>query len=59
MKDKNNNQSPSLSARMVEPEAIEKLKKRAQDWGLIVNAGVGKVAPPTGPASRKKDGKKK
>jgi hypothetical protein len=48
VKDKNTNQSSSLSARMVEPEEVERLKKRAQDLGLIVNAGADKAAPPTG-----------
>jgi hypothetical protein len=42
-------------ARMVEDKATEKLKKRAQDLGLIVNAGLGKAAKPTG---KKKGGKK-
>ena len=55
MKDKNNQQAPRLSASMVEDEAIEKLKKRARDLGLIVNAGLGKAAKPTG---KKKDSKK-
>ena len=48
MKDKNTEQSSSLSARMVEDDATERLKKRAQDLGLIVNAGAGKESPPTG-----------
>lgn len=39
MKDKNTQQQQSPS--MVEDEATEKLKKRAQDLGLIVNAGAG------------------
>ncbi len=54
MKDKNSQQSPKLSARMVEPEATERLKKRARDLGLIVNAGAadGKEARPAG---KKKD----
>ena len=42
-------------ARMVEDKATEKLKKRAQDLGLIVNAGLGKAAKPTG---KKKGGTK-
>ncbi len=46
MKDKNSQQSPKLSARMVEPEETEKLKKRARDLGLIVNAGSGKEVKP-------------
>ncbi|MEJ7575914.1 MAG: hypothetical protein WKF74_02795 [Pyrinomonadaceae bacterium] len=46
MKDKNNGQSPELSARMVEPEATERLKKRARDLGLIVNARADKATKP-------------
>ncbi len=57
MKDKNSQQSPKLSVRMVEPEETERLKKRARDLGLIVNAGAaaGKEARPAG---KKKDNKK-
>ncbi len=44
-------QSPA----MVEDKATEKLKDKARDLGLIVNAGAGKAADPTG---RKKGGKK-
>jgi hypothetical protein len=55
MKDKNNRQQPPLSSSMVEDKATERLKKRLQDWGLIVNAGAGKSAKPTG----KKEGGKK
>ncbi len=54
MKDKNNGQSPELSARMVEPEATERLKKRARDLGLIVNTGAKVTKPPD-----KKDDSKK
>jgi hypothetical protein len=53
MKSKNNKQ-PSMSASMVEDDATEKLKKRAQDLGLIVNTGVGKA---TKPDTKKKGGK--
>ncbi len=53
MKDKNSQQSPRLSARMVEPDETERLKKRATDLGLIVNA-VSKVAKPTGNKGGKK-----
>jgi hypothetical protein len=53
MKNENNPQSFKLSARMVEPEATEKLKKHARDLGLIVNAGT--VLPLIG----KKDGTNK
>ncbi|MEJ7578670.1 MAG: hypothetical protein WKF74_16860 [Pyrinomonadaceae bacterium] len=54
MKDKNIKESSKLSVRMVEPEATERLKKRARDLGLIVNAGAadGKEARPAG---KKKD----
>ncbi len=55
MKDKNNKQSPPLSARMVEDDATEKLKKRFRDMGLIVNAGVGKADKTT---DQKNGGKK-
>ncbi len=55
MKDKNNKQSSSLSTRMVEPEATERLKKRFRDMGLIVNAGVGKADKTT---DQKNGGKK-
>ena len=49
MKGKNNQQPPPrLSASMVEDKATEKLKKRAQDLGLIVNAGARKPAKPAG-----------
>ncbi len=47
MKDKNKQQSPKFSARMVEPEAMERLKKCARDLGLIVNAGASKATKPT------------
>lgn len=53
MKDKDTNQSPSLSARMVEDDATERLKKRAQDLGLIVNASADKTTPPTGKKKEK------
>ena len=58
MKDKNNSQSPPLSARMVEDDATEKLKKRFRDMGLIINAGVSKAAPPMEPPIQKKGGKR-
>lgn len=44
MKDKNSKQQPHLAPLMVEDKAAEKLKKRAQDLGLIVNASVGKAS---------------
>jgi hypothetical protein len=50
---KGKNQKQTLS--MVEDKATEKLKKRMQDLGLIVNAGAGKPAKPSG---KKKGGKK-
>ena len=60
MKSKNNQhelggQPPQLSPSMVEDKFTEELKKRAQDLGLIVNAGADKVTKPTG---KKKGGKK-
>ncbi len=54
MNDKNNGQSPELSTRMVEPEATERLKKRARDFGLIVNTGAKVTKPP----DKKGDSKK-
>jgi len=54
MKNENTKQSAPLSARMVEDEAAERVKKRLRDMGLIVNAGVGKANQPTG---KKKGGK--
>jgi len=55
MKTRNGQQRPPLSSSMVEDRATERLKKRLRDWGLIVNAGAGKPAKPTG---KKKSGKK-
>lgn len=55
MKDKNNQRQPALSSSMVEDKTTEKLKKRAQDLGLIVNAGADKATRPT---AKKKGGKK-
>lgn len=43
---KDNHDSQQQSPLMVEDKATEKLKKRAQDAGLIVNAGVGKTPKP-------------
>ena len=43
MKDQNKRQSTPLSSSMVEDKAMEKLKKRARDLGLIVNAGSGRA----------------
>ncbi len=37
-----------LAPKMVEDRAMEKLKKRAQDLGLIVNAGADRKVKPTG-----------
>ncbi len=58
MKDNNTEQSSRLSARMVEDEATEKLKKRARDMGLIVNAGAGKTQPKPKAEDKKKGSKK-
>ncbi|MBA2646129.1 MAG: hypothetical protein H0U81_04945 [Pyrinomonadaceae bacterium] len=52
MKDKNNGQ---VSPAMVEDKATERLKDKARDLGLIVNAGVGKKDTP---AKKKQDDKK-
>ncbi len=41
---------------MIEDKATEKLKKRAQDLGLIVNAGADKQKPKP---EKKKESKKK
>ena len=41
MKRKDDQTGPRLA--MVEDKATERLKKRAQDLGLIVNAGAGKA----------------
>ncbi len=35
--------SQAATTQVVDDKATEKIKKRAQDWGLIVNAGVGKA----------------
>ncbi len=55
MKGQNKQQRPPLSSPIVEDDATEKLKKRLQDLGLIINAGGGKPAKPKG---KKKRGKK-
>ena len=44
---KNNQQESRLAPKMVEDKATEKLKKRAQDLGLIVNAGADQTTKPT------------
>ncbi|HEX7173720.1 MAG TPA: hypothetical protein VF240_00360 [Pyrinomonadaceae bacterium] len=54
MKNKDGQNGPRLA--MVEDKATERLKKRAQDLGLIVNAGIGKI---TEQADKKKDGARK
>jgi hypothetical protein len=55
MKGKDDQRQPPPSPSIVEDKATERLKKRLQDWGLIVNAGAGKPAKPAG----KKEGGKK
>jgi len=55
MKNERTKESAPLSARMVEDETAERVKKRLRDMGLIVNAGVGKATIPMG---KKKGGKK-
>jgi hypothetical protein len=54
MKNENTKESTPLSARMVEDETAERMKKRLRDMGLIVNAGLGKAVKP----SDKKKGEK-
>ena len=56
MKGKKDRHAKRLSPMIVEDKATEKLKKRAQDLGLIVNAGTGKAAKPAG---KKEDSRKK
>jgi hypothetical protein len=48
MKDKYDRNGARLAPAMVEDKATERLKKRAQDLGLIVNAGADKAAKPAG-----------
>lgn len=55
MKAKHDQRKPLLSSSMVEDKSTERLKKRLQEWGLIVNAGAGKSAKPT---AKKKGGKR-
>ena len=43
---------------MVEDEATEKLKKRARDLGLIVNANYGKATPKSAGEGKEKEGKR-
>ena len=54
MKGKNDQRQPPPSPSAVEDDAAGGLKKRLQDWELIVNAGAVKSAEPTG----KKKGRK-
>lgn len=44
MKHEHDRNGQRLAPAMVEDKATERLKKRAQDLGLIVNAGLGKPA---------------
>lgn len=55
MKGENDRRKPPLPSSIVEDEATERLKKRLQDLGLIVNARAGKPARPT---VKKKGGEK-
>jgi hypothetical protein len=48
MKSMSAKHSSPLSARMVEDETAEKLKKRLRDMGFIVNAGDSKAPKPKG-----------
>jgi hypothetical protein len=43
---------------MIEDKATEKLKKRAQDLGLIVNASAGKPQPEPKAKEKKKGNKR-
>jgi hypothetical protein len=43
---------------MIEDKATEKLKKRLQKMGLIVNAGIGKPEPKPKSGDKKKKSKK-
>ena len=56
MKSKDGQKGARLAPAMVEDKAIERLKKRAQDLGLIVNAGAGRH---TERAGKKSGGSKK
>ena len=55
MKGKNDQKQPPPSSSIVDDKATQRLTKRLQDWGLIVNAGAGQ---PARPAGKKKGGKK-
>jgi len=55
MKTKETKQRPSLSSSVVDDGATERFINRLRDLGLIVNAGAGRPAKPTG----KKEGGKK
>ena len=56
MKRKDDRNESRLAPAMVEDKATERLKKRAQDLGLIVNAGAGRAAEQAG---KKKGGARK
>lgn len=56
MKSKDGQKDSRLAPAMVEDKATERLKKRAQDLGLIVNAGLGGAARQS---DKKKVGAKK
>ena len=51
MKNETTKRSSPQSSLMVEDDATERLKKRARDAGMIVNAGVGKA--PKQPVAKK------
>jgi hypothetical protein len=55
MKGKDDQRRPPLSSTVVGDMDAERLKKRLQDLGLIVNAGAGKPAKAAG---KNKGGKK-
>ena len=55
MKSTNDKSGQGLAPAMVEDKATERLKDKARDLGLIVNAGAGKK---DAPAEKKKSDKK-
>ncbi len=54
--EKSGKQRGGISASMVEDEAAEKIKKRARDWGLIVNDQADRKPKPDD--AKENDGKK-
>ena len=54
MKSTNDKSGQGLAPAMVEDKATERLKDKARDLGLIVNAGAGKKDAPAGKKGDKK-----